>query len=207
MKQTVYYFQTAYTITVEHDEWSIAWQEENVPHKLEIVLLKASPSAKLLNVTFLSTKYLASGEPGGPPERDHYDENNWYHFYHAQVPYAVGHFVATQCMNGLTRRSARFSGSRQRLDGAMFFDALGNIRQPISATLWQRNSPIQNDIEVNVHTGTPPYEFSPLEGIALELTSNGAIYRNVEPGEYTIRITDSKQEKHSQTITIHDLNS
>lgn len=204
MRQTVAYLDTSYQITLEPNEWSIAWQDDNdVPHKMEVVAMTGSPTAELLQVTWQESLFLADGSLARPPQRHRYDELNWLHFYSAVVPYQVGLFVATQCMNGLTRRSPQFGGSKEQQEGVMFFDALGNLVQPVvfelEAGSASEEGVADGHIEVRLHNSQGAVEYKLNQG-SFGLTER---FDNLPAGTYTVTLRDEADTERSQTITIN----
>lgn len=220
MENTIIYKGIAYSFSTEKSDWAVRWTTGSIDYELKIAAFVPNISAGHIEVIYVFNRYDNTTKTLISTERTPYYEHNFDEFYNAVVPYSVGRFCATQCINGMTRRHKFFDGSEKRMEGAMFYSQEGSLRQPVSfgASIVHAieqisyTEPTEEQPEGEVITtitpgsitvdpidGQTPFTYSINQGAAQE--SN--VFENLQPGVYEVRTTDSTGQFRIQYITIH----
>jgi len=207
----------------DFDKWYVQWNDPLKPiiHRLAVAGFYPIVGAATIEVVCVYMT-LTLDEEIISSSRYTYAEKQYLNFYNAIVPFSVGQFCAISTINGMTRRSTLFEGSQKNGEGILFFDALGQLRQPVTLDVELSLCSIgevegefvvnaDGGVTVNVIDGIPPFTYVLSPGgepqpdqpdQIINTEQSQAIFSNLEQGTYTLTVTASNTANRSKQISI-----
>lgn len=202
----------------DFDKWYVQWNDPLKPiiYRLAVAGFYPIVGAATIEVVCVYMT-LTLDEEIISSSRYTYAEKQYLNFYNAIVPFSVGQFCAISTINGMTRRSTLFEGSQKNGEGILFFDALGQLKQPVTYNTEVKQCSISEvegefvvnpdgGVTVNVIDGIPPFTYvlsCPNQTDQIINTEQSqAIFSNLEQGTYTLTVTASNTANRSKQISI-----